>query len=145
MNDTHRGTNFSALSQPANAIRLERPTASETFESFGKPFDCLGQTWIVHRAWSVDIGGMPHFDIVDMQTGRSVGQVAAPSVAAARILAISSMTMLPAPPPSGSHRPQRAPDADARVAACAGLPLRDMAAGERLRADARHQAARSAA
>ncbi len=155
MNDTHRGTRFPAPPQPANDIRLARPIANASLESCGKPFDCLGQTWIVLRAWSVEIGGMPHFDIVDMKTGRSAGRVAAPNVAAARILAISAMTMLPAPGANGvnraqdanganhGHRPHRA--AERQAEAATGLPLREMAACERLRTDARQQAARGAA
>lgn len=145
MNDTPISTHFSAPRQPANDIRLQRPMANDAFESFGKPFECLGQTWIVHRAWSIDIGGLPRFDIVDMKTGRSVGQVAAPNVAAARIVAISSMTMLTVPSPKGSQRPQRSADAKAGVAVEAGLPLLDMAAREGVRSDARLQAARNAA
>lgn len=141
MNDTHGTTRFSTLPQPANDIRLGRSMANASLESSGKPFDCLGQTWIVLRAWSVELGGMPRFDIVDMKTGRSVGQVTAPNVAAARIVAISTLTMLPAPGAAGGNRAPRA----ATAAADTALPRLEMAAAERLRTDARLQAARGAA
>ncbi|WP_186109396.1 hypothetical protein [Burkholderia gladioli] len=108
MNEKHGEGGLFGLAQVLGGAPSERQAAGGNPGSLARPFECLGRTWIVHRASAANLGDMPRYDIVDMETGRSQGQVAAPSLAAARILAISSMTMMPTPTASELIRPRPA-------------------------------------
>ncbi len=118
MNQAPRACQASTQPQRPAGIAFDPAPASLPLGAVGTTFECCGRIWAVRRAPSFAAHGPARYTVIDLETGHGIWHVQATNVAAARVLAVSAITMMPLPVPSPMLCQHLAASAALRAPAC---------------------------